>query len=129
MTDVLIVDDDGSMRDVLEAVLDGLGYSVATCADGAEALEWLAKNEPPRLVMLDWMMPRCNGAEFRRRQLQDVRIAGIPVVLLTADMRIDRKQAELRAETYLQKPIALATLRDLMTRYVARESTSTGAAS
>lgn len=118
MTDVLVVDDDRSMREILELALGGLGYQVATAADGLEALDWLKKHPETRVVLLDWMMPRCDGSEFRRRQLGDTRFAKIPVVLLTADLRIDRKRAELGVSDSLQKPISLATLRELMRRYV-----------
>ena len=118
MTDVLVVDDDRSMREILGFALEVLGYQVATAADGLEALEQLEDHPETRVVLLDWMMPRCDGSEFRRRQLGDRRFARIPVVLLTADMRIDRKTAELGVTDSLQKPVSLATLRDLMSRYV-----------
>ena len=119
MTDVLVVDDDRGLREVLELTLGALGYTVASVADGAEALDWLrAHNDLPRLVLLDWMMPRCNATDFRRAQLLDARLAKIPVVLLTADLRIDSKRAELSLDDYLEKPVRLATLRAVTDRYV-----------
>ena len=120
MTDILVVDDDLGLREILEITLGELGFTVASASDGAEALKWLHEHEdqPPRLVLLDWMMPRCNASEFRRAQLSDARIAKIPVVLLTADLRIDAKRAELDVDGYLQKPVRLATLREVTKRYV-----------
>jgi two-component system, chemotaxis family, chemotaxis protein CheY len=123
-TDVLVVDDDRNMREILELALGTLGYAVATAADGVEALEWLGGHPIPRVVLLDWMMPRCDGSEFRRRQLCDARFAKIPVVLLTADLRIDRKRAQLGISDCVQKPISLATLRELMLRYVSASRAS-----
>lgn len=118
MTDVLVVDDDRGMREILALALDGLGYEVATAADGVEALEWLRTHPTPRVVLLDWMMPRCDASEFRRRQLGDARFAEIPVVLLTADLRLETKRAAISVDDYLQKPVDLATLRAVMKRYV-----------
>ena len=120
MTDILVVDDDLGLREILELTLGELGFTVATVSDGAEALQWLRdhEHEPPRLVLLDWMMPRCNATEFRHAQLRDARIAKIPVVLLTADLRIDAKRAELDVDDYLQKPVRLATLREVTSHYV-----------
>lgn len=69
-------------------------------------------------------MPRCDGSEFRRRQLDDARFARIPVVLLTADLRIDTKREELGVAESLQKPVSLATLRDGMQRYVSASRAS-----
>ena len=124
MTDVLVIDDDAGIREILEIALAQLGYSAATAADGQEALDWLEHHDLPRLVLLDWMMPRCDGSEFRRRQLADVRLAKLPVVLITADLRMEKKREALGVDEYLEKPIALATLRDLTRRYVSASRAS-----
>jgi CheY-like chemotaxis protein len=124
MIDVLVVDDDRNLREILELAIAALGYEVATASDGAEALEWLRTHPEPRLVLLDWTMPGCDGSEFRRRQLRDARVASVPVVLLTADLRADQKGDELGVTEAVQKPVSLATLRELMQRYVSASPAS-----
>jgi two-component system chemotaxis response regulator CheY len=64
----------------------------------------------PSLILLDWMMPRCDGPCFRRQQQQDPALAGVPVVVLTADVSVQQRRAELIAAAYLKKPVALAEL-------------------
>jgi CheY-like chemotaxis protein len=117
MRTVLIVDDDLDLRDTLTEVLADEGYGVASAADGLAALEYLATHDEPGVILLDWMMPRMNGAEFRARQLQDPRIAAIPVVLLTADARVVEKQSSLSVHAFLAKPVRLDALLEVIDPY------------
>jgi CheY-like chemotaxis protein len=110
MVDVLVVDDDFDLRDTLQEILQDFGYEVAVASDGCEALDWLRSHELPKLVLLDWMMPVCDGASFRAAQLADERLAAVPVVLLTADIRMDEKTRALDANAYVKKPVDLDTL-------------------
>lgn len=114
---VLIVDDDFDLRETLSDVLADAGFAVATAADGVEALAYLRSHAPPTVILLDWMMPHCNGAQFRVQQLADPALAAIPVVLLTADTRRDDKLAELRVDTYLAKPCDRETLLAAVRKY------------
>lgn len=113
---VLLVDDDFDLRETLADILSDEGYAVAGAADGLEALEWLRANPAPRLVLLDMMMPRCDGAEFRERQRQDPTIAGIPVVLLTADPRVAQRLRH-PVDGHLVKPVAIGDLLATVRRY------------
>jgi CheY-like chemotaxis protein len=61
-TTVLVVDDDGVVRDVASALLQKNGYEVHTAADGAEAVAWLAQNHAD-VILLDILMPRKEGLE------------------------------------------------------------------
>ncbi len=114
---VLVVDDDFDIRDTLADILADEGWEVACVADGCEAIEWLESHPPPGLILLDWMMPRCDGAEFRARQLRVARFAAIPVVLLTADVRKNEKTDALKADGYLGKPVDLQQLFDTVRRH------------
>src|SRR5262249_19103493 len=77
---VLFVDDDDDIRDAVSDLLELGGWTVARAGDGEEALDWLMRNELPALILLDLKMPRCDGYEFRARQLADARLAAIPTV-------------------------------------------------
>jgi len=113
---VLVVDDDFDLRETLADVLQDEGFTVATAADGLAALDYLRAGNRPAVILLDWMMPRCDGAQFRAEQLSDAALAAIPVVLLTADTRRDEKMAELAVETVITKPcdrgVLVATIRN-----------------
>src|SRR5262245_16100324 len=107
---VLLVDDDFDFADSVKDVLADEGIEVVARNNGLEALEYLRTHPAPRLVILDWMMPICNGPQFRAEQISDPRLASIPVVLLTADRRITEKQSTLKIEHALSKPIDLGAL-------------------
>ena len=107
---ILIVDDDHDIREALADVLGDHGYQVHAAGDGLEALQYLRANPAPSMILLDWMMPKCNGAQFRAQQLDDPAIAEIPVVLLTADVHLDDKTKVLQARAYLAKPVSLERL-------------------
>lgn len=114
---VLIVDDDFDIRDALADVLQAEGYDVHGVADGELALEYLRANPAPALIILDWMMPNCDGPHFRKLQREDAAIANIPVVLLTADARITEKSAEVQVDDYLKKPVQLDRLLAVVRRF------------
>jgi len=105
--DILVVDDDFDMRDTLIDVLNDEGYRVAVAADGLEAMAYLEANPAPRVILLDWMMPRCDARQFRERQRLDSRLRAIPVVLLTANARLEVNDL---FEGLLLKPVDLGAL-------------------
>ena len=83
---ILLVEDDEAVRDALADLLRGAGYGVATAGNGREALDWLAHNAPPVLILLDLMMPVMNGMEFLFARRKDLYLREIPVIVLTAWM-------------------------------------------
>lgn len=86
---VMVVEDDRDTREVVKLILELEGIDVTEASDGLEALErlhHLRKLNPQRpcAIVLDLMMPRCSGPEFRRRQLDDPLISDVPVIVLSA---------------------------------------------
>jgi two-component system, chemotaxis family, chemotaxis protein CheY len=116
---VLVVDDDFDVRDTLADVFEQEGLAAAFAADGLEALEYLRNNPRPGLILLDWMMPRCNGPAFREAQLGDATISDIPVVLMTADTHGENKRELLGVSGLLQKPVALSDLLAVVRKHCA----------
>ena len=114
---ILVVDDDNEIRDSLRDVLQDAGYAVVTSADGAEALAYLRAHAAPALILLDWMMPRCDGSQFRAAQRSHPVLARIPVVLLTADARVEEKRRALAVDEALEKPVSLDRLLDVVARF------------
>jgi CheY-like chemotaxis protein len=81
---ILVVEDDPATRDAVVALLEDEGYVVMGAANGLQALEILARSEPPSLILLDLMMPVMDGWKFlaeRRRIESGTRRT--PVVLLS----------------------------------------------
>jgi CheY-like chemotaxis protein len=64
---VLVAEDDPSTRAALAAALSAWGYSAVAVADGAQAWEALRADDPPRLALLNWLMPGLDGLEVCRR--------------------------------------------------------------
>ncbi len=81
---ILIAEDDVSTRKLLETYFVKWGYDVAVASDGNQAWEVLQEPDPPRLVILDWMMPGIDGLSLCRkiRQLESGSL--FHVILLTA---------------------------------------------
>jgi signal transduction histidine kinase len=100
---VLVVEDDGDIRETLSGVLTSEGYAVTSCANGREALDRLRSGTRADVILLDLMMPVMNGWQFRVLQKGDPQIAAIPVLALSAN---DTPQAAaIDAEAYLRKPV------------------------
>lgn len=101
---ILVVDDEASIRQIVEARLNMAGFEVVTAGDGEEALE-VYKAERPDLIVLDIMMPRVDGLQVCREiRKQD----SVPIIMLTAKGEIpDRINAlEMGADDYLTKPFS-----------------------
>jgi CheY-like chemotaxis protein len=113
---VLIVDDDQDVAESLTDILSDEGYRPATAPIGLAALEYLRSGARPCVILLDWMMPVCDGPTFRGLQRQDPALADIPVVVLSADARVKDRVAALEPVAYLPKPVALETLLEILAR-------------
>jgi len=115
---ILVIEDEEKILNFLRRGLIYEGYRVETAADGTAGLA-SARDNPPDLVILDWMLPGIDGLEVCRR----LRAASnVPILMLTAkDAVSDRVQGlDAGADDYLVKPFALdevlARLRALLRR-------------
>ncbi|MEM8778452.1 MAG: response regulator transcription factor [Cyanobacteria bacterium P01_G01_bin.49] len=103
---VLLVDDEPSVRESVQAYLEYSGeLNVKVASNATEAWEILDK-EIPDLIISDVMMPQIDGYQFLEKIREDTRFKTIPVVLLTArGMTSDRIQGyQLGCDAYLPKP-------------------------
>jgi CheY-like chemotaxis protein len=112
---VLIVDDDEDVRQSLRMSLTDEGYEVLCAQNGAEALEIIEHLPRPCLILLDLIMPVMNGWEFRARQSADPRLAGFPVVAMTATKTLEA--AAIDAHDLLHKPLELSELLAVVRRH------------
>ena len=114
---ILLVEDDVDLLNIERQLLADEGYAVKPAANGYEALAILRgpETEPlPCLILLDLMMPVMDGWQFRAEQISDPRLAGIPVVILTANSQALGKGDRLSAAAALTKPVALKQLLDIV---------------
>jgi len=115
---VLVVEDDPSLRGIVVEALEGEGHVVRSTDDGADALEWIAK-DPPDVVLLDMVMPQASvdGFEFiARLKSAPADVRDVPLVLLSAlgpslSAAIDARSASaLNIVWVLAKPCDLSEL-------------------
>jgi signal transduction histidine kinase len=105
---ILLVEDDRSVRDALQGILEEEGYGVMTAENGRRALEALHTTARLDLIVLDLRMPVMDGWQFRAAQKNDLALAAIPVLAVSADG--SAKAAAIDAEAYLRKPLSAAEL-------------------
>jgi CheY-like chemotaxis protein len=114
---ILLVEDDLDVREALAETLRDEGYIVDCAGDGEQALHYLRRGSRPGLILLDLMMPRMSGSEFRMVQKVDPQLNVVPVVLLTADGRMEEKALALETDGAIRKPIDLDLLLTTIQRF------------
>ena len=105
---ILVVDDQSSVRRLLEEYLTEEGFRVVTAVDGQAAI-YTARHEQPNLILLDIMMPKMDGYQFLRQYRQERQT---PIIIITArDEETDAVLGlELGADDYIIKPFRMREL-------------------
>ena len=113
---ILVVEDQDSIRRMIEALVQGRGYEVIAVASGVKAID-VATTDPPDLVLLDLMMPgQYDGFEVCRKLRADPGTRKIPIVIITAmdDDGSRRRATEAGATAYYTKPFSpIALLKEI----------------
>jgi diguanylate cyclase (GGDEF)-like protein len=109
---VLIADDDPIPRRVVEGSLRSGGYEPVVASDGVEVLRILREPDGPRLLVLDWEMPRLDGLGVCRAIRTGLQEPYVYILLLTANDRRDDivKGLDAGADDYMTKPCDLGEL-------------------
>src|SRR5689334_6152196 len=102
---ILVVEDDGDMREAVEMALQAHSLPVTCVENGAVAPAHLKSNPPPCVTLLDLWMPEMDGTELERHLTADPALAKIPIVVLTA-----LEKPGIRADKFLRKPVDVETL-------------------
>src|SRR5713226_1093266 len=110
---ILIADDDVVSRRLLQVSLTNAGYQVQIAVDGAEALRAFEQQECPRLVVMDWMMPKMDGLEVCRAIRKLSPEPYIYIILLTSKGQQEEilEGLEAGADDYITKPFDLQELK------------------
>ncbi|MYH70065.1 MAG: phosphate regulon transcriptional regulatory protein PhoB [Gammaproteobacteria bacterium] len=118
---ILVVEDEAPIREMLGYTLMKEGYIFCEAADVEQARPLLA-SEKPDLVLLDWMLPGMNGADYARRIRNNPDTRDIPIIMLTArGEEADKiRGLDTGADDYVTKPFStkelLARIRAVMRR-------------
>ncbi|GAB4284633.1 MAG: hypothetical protein Kow0029_31240 [Candidatus Rifleibacteriota bacterium] len=103
---ILIIDDDSTSRLLLKTILQKWQYEVMEASDGLSGWEMLSQPDPPRLLIIDWMMPVMTGLELIKKISNDLNREEFYILMLTAKGNREDVVAGLEAgaDDYVTKP-------------------------
>jgi DNA-binding response OmpR family regulator len=113
---ILVVDDDESITEVIQIVLEGEGYEVEISLDGG-----VIPNFPgrlPDLILLDILLQRKDGRKICRQLKSDQKTMPIPVIVLSAHSDGSKAAAECGADGFLEKPFDVDVLINTVKKYL-----------
>lgn len=104
---ILIVEDDADIAMITQRYLEMADFEVVIASDGQEALEHLDQHKP-RLVVLDWMLPKLDGIDLLKHIREYSDQNDLPVIMVTAKHEEENRilGLELGADDYLSKPFS-----------------------
>ena len=114
---ILLVEDDRELHAAMTAILEAEGYRVIGAFDGVEAIERLRDGARPCVVVLDLMLPRKDGLQFRTEQLADPALAAIPVIAYSGDARLAEAATAFGVHHWFRKPIDFGAMLEAVARY------------
>ncbi|MFN8547380.1 MAG: response regulator [Candidatus Eisenbacteria bacterium] len=102
----LVGADSRAMRAILSGILKELGFEASSAAHGQEALDKLAAEGKPELILLDWNMPVMDGYQFLVELRRRPEYSDIAVVMVTTEAEMEHmvKALEAGANEYVMKP-------------------------
>ena len=108
---ILVVEDESSIRDMLKFALERAEFQVALAPDAASARVRVAEARPD-LILLDWMMPGVSGIEYARELRSSATTRDIPIMMVTARVEEEDKVRGLNigCDDYVSKPFSFPEL-------------------
>lgn len=119
---VVVVEDEEEARTSLVQILEFEGFRVLGFSNGAETLKYLAQSEEPCVIVMDIRMPVMDGSQLRSALLRDPRLAGIPVVVVTAMEPSDA--AGLSPLRVFKKPLDVDALVNVVRQFCSLRDTN-----
>lgn len=104
---ILIIEDEYDVASTMELALEMEGYEVRLCYNGVEALEVLASEALPALIISDMMMPIMDGYEFTKQLREESRYDNIPLILASAARINESKISKKAYKSFIRKPFEL----------------------
>jgi DNA-binding response OmpR family regulator len=122
---ILVVEDQDSIRKMIEALVQARGYQVRAVSTGAKAID-VAMTDPPELVLLDLMLPgQYDGLDVCRRLRSEPATRTVPVVIISAldDDESRANATRAGATAYYTKPFSpIALLKEIDRLYALRST-------
>lgn len=108
---LLVIEDEPSQVELLRYNLSKQGFDVRVAMDGEEGVD-AAREDPPDLILLDWMLPNLSGIEVCRQLRRDKATREIPIIMLTArsEERDKVRGLDVGADDYVTKPYSVKEL-------------------
>ena len=119
MKTILVVDDELGSAEVLSLILEEEGYRAYCAVNGALALAQ-AREVVPDLVIVDYMMPLMNGAEFSRELRRDPQFSHTRIILNSGLPEVAIRDHFDSYDAFLRKPFKVETLLELVERFIGR---------
>ncbi|MEA5446763.1 response regulator [Gammaproteobacteria bacterium AB-CW1] len=112
MSSIFLVDDSGTIRLSMRAIVEKAGHNVETANDGQEALERLQSGYRPDVIITDVHMPRMDGLDFIRNARAIPAHSQTPIVVLTTESQQEKKDEARRngATGWMVKPVSADNL-------------------
>jgi two-component system chemotaxis response regulator CheY len=117
---VLHVEDEATAADAVQTSLADEGWSVETCADGAEALERLASSSRYDALIFDSQLPGMSGVELVRRTRALAHRQQTPIIMLSSD-EVEMPARRAGANAFLRKPGDMPIIAETVARLLARK--------
>jgi CheY-like chemotaxis protein len=119
MSTILCVDDEPTQLMLLRLALTRAGYDVLEASDGEMGVEMAVKHQP-KLIIMDLMMPKMDGATAIWHIKQNEATRNIPIILLSAYIKGDqaKRAMDAGAEELISKSLILTELVDKVKRYI-----------
>ena len=121
MSNLLIVDDEQSYRQLLSLVFEGNGHHIRTAMNGRDALEKL-EVEPADLIISDVKMPDMDGIELLRAVREFLPDAGMVMMTAFATVETAREAFKLGADDFIQKPFDVEELKIIVKKAFERQT-------
>jgi two-component system chemotaxis response regulator CheY len=110
----LIVDDSTTMRMILRAYLQKMGFTVTEAVNGRDALVQLRAMGTADVVLVDWNMPEMDGLDFVKAVRAEIVYAALPLMMVTTNSEREHVERALEAgaNEYVMKPFTGAMIRE-----------------
>ena len=119
---VFVIDDEDSVRNSLDALLNAVGYDTQSFATAADFLDALAETDPqrPRCLLLDLELPDMNGLDLLSEL--NSRNESMPIIVMTGhgDEELESTAMQRNAVAYFQKPFDTSQLLDVLSGVLAQ---------
>ena len=120
MKTILVIEDTQAERNMVSALLSHAGFNVAVAENAEAGWQWLQKNNPPNLILLDIVMPGESGLDLCRKIRESDNLKEIPVVFCSSKSEEFDRFWALRqgGNEYITKPYAPQSLVDKVVQHI-----------